>query len=188
MATHFNGDINLKKQIISSDLIIKGRIENILSKSIIPDNETGGIVQTTFKVKVLSKILGDYKNKTLKVTIVGGDESDYKPNKKDNEFVLKYCSCFEVAKDGCIQCNPTIQKQFYELGIASKLSELTITNIIKGVGEIIKNKAKIDDKKLKLEQEELQFKDIKNEILEMPTESENLLKQGEIGEFNEDQY
>lgn len=205
MATHFNGDINLKKQITTSDLIIKGRIENILSKSIVLDDETGGIVQTTFKVKVLNKISGDYKNKSLRVTIVGGEESsyktpntvnfekgkeyvmllatDFKPNKKDDEFVPQYCSCFEVAKDDCVQCNPDIQKQFYELGVASKQSELTITNITKGIDNIIKNKIKLDDKQLKLAQEELQFKDIENEILEMPIETENILRQGKIGEF-----
>ncbi len=54
--------------------------------------------------------------------------------------------------------------------------------------EIIKNKMKIDDKNLKLRQEELQFENMGDEILEMPIERENLLRQGKIGDHKKDQY
>ena len=208
MATHFNGDISLKNQFETADLIINGKIIDLISTSIFEIESGNTIVHSTYKVEVQNRILGDYKNKHLKLTIVGGEKSGHKTKntvtlkkgknylmllgknfglyKKEDEYVPYYCSCFKIAEDNCIECTPSIQQQFFDLKIAANEKELTLKNAAKGIKEIINRKVEFEKRFNKLEPNELKFLDLEEEVLEMPPTNGNLLREGKIGNFKKE--
>lgn len=207
MATHFNSNLNIKNQLETADLIINGKIEKMISRSVLKDSDTR-IVQSTYKIQVDELLSGTYKKKNLKVTIVGGEVEGYKTNKtvlfeegqnylmllgknygpdnKNDEFVPLYCSCFKINKDNRIECPKDIESELIENNIIKDAKQLTLKTLARQFKEVVKSKNESNKKLLELEPEEMNLKFIAENDFEMPPETENGVKEGKIGNLQKE--
>jgi len=207
MATHFNSNLNIKGQLETADLIITGKIEQKISTSVLKDSDTR-IVQSTYKILVDKLLSGAYKKKNLKVTIVGGEVEGYKTDKtvpfeegqnylmllgkdygldkKDDEFVPFYCSCFKINKDNRLECPKDIETELIENNIIKDSKQLNLKTVVQQFKEVVKLKKESNKKLLELEPEEMNLKFIAENDFEMPPETENGLKEGKIGNLQKE--
>lgn len=207
MATHFNSNLNIKNQLETADLILTGKIEKKISTSVLKDSDTR-IVQSTYKILIDELISGTYKKKNLKVTIVGGEVEGYKthktipfeegqnylmllgkdygPDKKSDEFVPLYCSCFKINKDNRLEFPKDIEKELIENNFIKDAKQMTLKTVVQQFKEVVKSKNESDKKLLELEPEEMNLKFIAENDFEMPQETENGVKEGKIGNLQKE--
>ncbi|MDY8136154.1 hypothetical protein [Aquimarina sp. 2201CG5-10] len=203
MATHFNENPSIQDQIKTADIIINGQIIDRIATSVIEGEDDSKIVQTTYKIAVNDVLSGEYKNKELELTIVGGEAEGYTtektmlltegqnyvlflgkdvgPGKTKKQFNPVYCSCFEIGKNNQLHGSTDLHKQLYTSKLAASKEGITLKDFKSGIQKFEKKALDHTKELLQIEAEELKYIDATPEILEMPTEETDRIKNRDIG-------
>lgn len=201
MATHFDGDISVENQIQTADVIINGRIVDVISGSEQDKDDEMGY--TTYQVEVQDVIAGELKDMNLKLRIAKTESKsddmvnlkknqsylmllgqDYGP-RNQNQYVPYYGSCFMVDENNRVKLPSSIQNQLVELDMAGKKAP-NIQELAASIKEVIRKKSELEEKLKESQPEELKHRGMDEETFEIPGGDFNhLVREGKIGPAQE---